>query len=365
MVIEQHGILRSQLLLNSSHTHSGPVIYPSLGVMYDLGKPELEALVRFQERLADGVVAAIDMAFNDMKPMNLYVSDGSAYFAVNRRQQTEKGVVIGVNNEGPVDHDVPVLKVETPGGELKAVLFGYACHNTTLDIYQVNGDYAGFAQIEIEKTNPGVTAMFMAGCGADQNPNPRRSVEFAQQHGSELAAAVQEVLSREFKSVGAPVRTEMTTVDLDIVPVSVEKFNEELFGDNRYRAARARFILGAVDKGFDVNTLRYPVQAVRFGNDFTILALGGEVVVDYSLNAKKRYPDENLFVAGYSKEVPCYIPSVRILREGGYEPETSMIYYGLPGPFDESVEQKIFSAVDRVMRKTGAKPVSRYYVPVN
>jgi hypothetical protein len=153
--------------------------------------------------------------------MNLFVAHGSAGFAVNRRQHTDKGVVIGVNNEGPVDHDVPVMKVETPEGKLKAVLFGYACHNTTLDIYQVNGDYAGFAQIEIEKANPGITAMFMAGCGADQNPNPRRSVELAQQHGSALASAVQDVLSGDFKPVGSPVRTDFTIVDLDIAPVPV------------------------------------------------------------------------------------------------------------------------------------------------
>ena len=101
--------------------------------------------------------------------------------------------------------------------------------------------------------------------------------------------------------------------------------------------------------------MTYPVQAVRFNNDLTILALGSEVVVDYSLTAKKRYPNENLFVAGYCSEIRCYIPSLRVLREGGYEPETSMVYFGLPGPFKENVEEKIFSAIDKVMKETGAK----------
>lgn len=359
----KYGLSRSQILLNSSHTHSGPVIYPSLGIMYDLGKDEMAALVRYHKKLTEGIVEAVGMAIGDLSPMNLYTAHGSAGFAVNRRQHTEKGVVIGVNREGPVDHDVPVLKVETPEGGLKVVLFGYACHNTTLDIYQVNGDFAGFAQIEIERANPGVTAMFMAGCGADQNPDPRRSVELAQQHGKELALAVCEVLKGEFKAVRAPVRTSFTTAGLEFVPVSPESYNEDLTGENRYKAARAQFILSAMDKGYDVNTLVYPVQAVRFGKDFTILALGGEVVVDYSLIAKKRYPNENLFVAGYSGEVPCYVPTVRILREGGYEPETSMIYYGMPGPFSENVEAKIFSAIDMVMKKTGARPVTKNYDP--
>jgi neutral ceramidase len=360
-VVTKYGINRSQLLLNSSHTHSGPVIWPSLGIMYDLGKDDLKALVSYNSKLTGYIVDVIDMAILNMKPVNLSVAHGSADIAVNRRQQTEKGVVIGVNGEGHIDNDVPVLRVETVDGKIEAILFGYACHNTTLDTYQVNGDYAGFAQIDIEKANPGVTAMYLAGCGADQNPNPRRSVEIAMQHGKKLADAVQKTLSGTFMPVRPPVRTDITTIDLEFSPLNPDKLKEELVGDNRFSAGRARFVLMAMDKGYDVSTLSYPVQAIRFSNDFTILAMAGEVVVDYSLKAKARYPKENMFVAGYSNEVQCYIPTAKILKEGGYEPETSMIYYGLPGPFAENVELKIFSGIDKVMKKTGAKPVPRKY----
>jgi hypothetical protein len=355
-VIEKYGIDRSRLLLNTSHTHSAPVIWPSLSMMFELSTGDLQALIKYNRRLADDIADVIDMAVKDMKPANLYVAHGSANIAINRRQPTEKGVIIGVNNEGPVDNDVPVLKVETPEGKIMAVLFGYACHNTTLDIYQVNGDYAGFTQIEIEKANPDVIAMFLEGCGADQNPNPRRTVEFAMQHGKTLAGAVQKVLSGEFKPVRPPVRTYFTKTSLEFSAFNPEQYKEEILSGNRYMRRRASFLLEAIDKGYDVSTLSYPVQAVRFNNDFTILALGGEVVVDYSLKAKGRYPNENMFVAGYSTEVQCYIPSARVLKEGGYEPETSMIYYGLPGPFAGNVEEKVFSAIDLVMKKTGAKP---------
>jgi neutral ceramidase len=363
-VINKYGIDRSRLLLNSSHTHSGPVIWPSLSMMFELTTEDMQALIRYNRKLADDVVDVIDMAILDLKPADLYIAHSSADIAVNRRQETEKGYVIGVSNEGPVDQDVPVLKVSTPDGTLRAILFGYACHNTTLDIYQVNGDYAGFAQIEVEKENPNVTAMFLAGCGADQNPNPRRSVELAMQHGKTLAEAVQKALSGEFIPVHPRIRTYFTTVDLKFAPVDPDQFKEEMLGDDRFKINRAKFILEAMDKGYDISTLSYPVQAVRFSNDFTILALGGEVVVDYSLNAKKRYPNDNLFVAGYSTEVQCYIPSARVLKEGGYEPVTSMIYYGLPGPFAGNVEQKIFSAIDLVMKKTGAKPDRKKNKPV-
>lgn len=358
-VTDKFGIDRSVLLLNASHTHSGPVIWPSLSMMFDLEKEDIHSLVRYNLKLADDIVDVIDKAVQDLKPANLSVAHSSAGFAINRRQPTDKGVIIGLNADGPVDHDVPVLKVEAPDGTTRVLLFGYACHNTTLDIYQVNGDYAGFAQIEIEKSNPGVTAMYIAGCGADQNPDPRRSVEYAIQHGKALADAVQVALSGNFIPVRSPVRTFFTTVDLEFNPVNTDQFKEELLGDNKFRIHRAGFILEAIDKGYDIGRLVYPVQAVRFNNDFTILALGGEVVVDYSLNTKKRYPGENIFIAGYSTEVQCYIPSRRILKEGGYEPETSMIYYGLPGPFTENVEEKVFSAIDLVLKKTRAKSVRK------
>ena len=358
-VTSQYKIDRSQLLINASHTHSGPVIWPSLMNMFDLSKEDIQSLVKYNKRLTEDVLELIGMAISDLRPVKISIAHSSAKFAVNRREKTDRGVVIGVNKNGPVDYDVPVLKIETYDSKLFAVLFGYACHNTTLDINQINGDYAGFAQIEIEKNNPGTVAMFLSGCGADQNPYPRRSVEAAIQHGKDLAEAVQHALKGDFKPVGTPLRTFFTTCELEFAPFVPEQFREEMLGNDRFRFKRGKFILEAMDKGYNVQTIKYPVQAVRFGNDFTIIALAGEVVVDYSLKTKKLYPDEDIFVAGYCTEVQCYIPTAEILKEGGYEPVTSMIYYGLPGPFSENVENKIFTAINLAMKKTGAKAYTR------
>jgi hypothetical protein len=84
-----------------------------------------------------------------------------------------------------------------------------------------------------------------------------------------------------------------------------------------------------------------------------MVALGDEVVVDYALRLKKEYPKENLIVAGYCNEVMCYIPSRRVLKEGGYEPVDSMIYYGHPGPFREDVEENLVGTIHRVLRRAG------------
>ena len=114
-------------------------------------------------------------------------------------------------------------------------------------------------------------------------------------------------------------------------------------------------MLALYDQRRPLRSTPYPVQAIRFGNKLTILALGGEVVVDYALRAKKEYPKERLVVAGYSNDVMCYIPSRRVLKEGGYEAETSMIYYGMPGRFTEDVEEIVFRTIGQALRRVGVK----------
>jgi len=351
---KKYGIPRSQLLMNSSHTHSGPVIWPNLALTFNLTMEDQRDVSLYGQKLTDDIVEIIGTALAGLAPMKVSNGHGKADFAVNRRQPTDKGIIIGVNPTGPVDHDVPVIKITTPEGELKGVIFGYTCHNTTSGTNLINGDYAGFAQEELEKNNPGVTAMFMIGCGADQNPSPRGTIEIARQYGKQLADAVQKVLKMKLDPVRSPFSTYYTTVDLDFPPLDPEIYQKEITSSNSAAQKRANLMLEAYNKGWDVSHYPFPVQVVRFNNDLTILALSGEIVVDYSLRAKAEYPKENMFVAGYCNEVMCYIPTRRVLDEGGYEADRSMIGYGFPGPFAGNVEEKVFSAIHLAMKATGA-----------
>ena len=354
-VNQKFGIKRSQLLLNSSHTHSGPVIWPQLSVLFDLNQADQQIAARYTTKLTDDIVDLIDSAINNIKPMKVWSGHGTAGFAMNRREVTAKGIINGKNPDGPVDHDVPVLKVTTPDGVLKAILFGYACHNTSINNYQINGDYAGFAQIELEKAYPGVTAMFFMGCGADQNPQPRGTIELTMQHGKSLAGAVQKSLSGDFRPVRLPIRTDFMNVGLEFLPFDLKIYQEEILSKDIYVQRRAKLMLEAYNKGWDVSRFNYPIQVIRFNNDLTFLAMSGEVVVDYSLKMKAAYANENIFMGGYCNEVMCYIPTQRVIKEGGYEPDRSMIYYGLPGPFADNAEEKILSGMHRMMKKVGAK----------
>jgi hypothetical protein len=356
-VQKQFGLDRAQLLLNSSHTHSGPVVWPGIRVLFNFNSEDARRAELYAQRLTEDLVAVAGEAIRDLAPAQISIAHGSADFAVNRREPTKEGVRIGVNAQGPVDRDVPVLKVTTWDGKLRAVLFGYACHNTTLvgNFYQISGDYAGFAQLELEKLHPGATAMFLMLCGADQNPNPRGTLDLAMTHGKSMAAAVERLLAGNLRAVRPPLRAAYSEVSLEFAPHERKTFEAEAQNTDPFRQRRARLMLKAYDGGRPERSITYPVQGLRFGNDLTLLALGGEVVVDYALRIKREFPRENLIVAGYSNDVMGYIPSQRVLKEGGYEPGDTMIYYGHPGPLSESVEDTVIRAVRQVLRKLGAR----------
>jgi len=78
--------------------------------------------------------------------------------------------------------------------------------------------------------------------------------------------------------------------------------------------------------------------------------LGGEVVVDYALRIKSENPGKAVWVDGYSNDVMAYIPSLRVLKEGGYEGNTSMVYYGMPSIWAPSIEDRIMGAVNEMIK---------------
>ena len=352
-VQKETGLPHSALMLTSSHTHCGPVLRKNLETMYNLTGEQWERVTQYTADLQQKLVRVICESLEDLKPARLFRGTGSAGFAVNRRQYTLDGLTIGVNPIGPVDHDVPVLKAVDERDALIAIVFGYACHNTTLSFYQLCGDYAGFAQEYLEGQYPGCPALFFCGCGADANPNPRGTLDLAKAHGQELSQAVQKVLAGSMTEVQGPLRASYLVIDLPLTPApSRTQLNEQLQNPNEYIQRRAKSLLARLDQqGGIPEKYPYPVQVWTVGNDFNLVALAGEVVVDYSLRLKHELGRDHVWVIGYANDVFGYIPSLRVLREGGYEADTSMIYYGLHGPWAPQVEEMIVKTVHELVKK--------------
>ncbi|MHA8068858.1 neutral/alkaline non-lysosomal ceramidase N-terminal domain-containing protein [Aquirufa ecclesiirivi] len=350
-----YGLSEKQIIINSSHTHSGPMIWPALSGIADYHLEDQRAVSTYTLGLINKLVELAGESIHNKEKMTLSLGHGQVDFAINRRQLAASK--IGKILAGPIDHDVPVIQVKNLQGQVKGILVGYACHNTTVqgDNYLVNGDYAGFAQIEIEKKYPQAIAMFILGCAGDQNPEPRGSVALAEKHGKKLAETVHQVLQNPLKPIGNSLRYDAQVVTLDFQKTDINSYQKELVGEDIFKQRRAKLMLEALNKGWNISQYQYPIQALRIGKEFTLVALAGEVVVDYSLRIKREFAQQDIFVAGYSQEVMCYIPSKNVLQEGGYEAESSMIYYGWPGPFADTVEDKIMQGVYKLMKNVGIR----------
>ena len=341
------------LLMNASHTHCGPEVRPNK--VY-LPKDRAQQCREYVEGLQQKLVELVGRALEDLAPVSLTYTHARAGFAMNRRTPTEKGFRNHPNPDGPVDHDVPVLQVKSTDDKLKAVLFGYACHSTTLSFYQFCGDYSGFAKRYLEEAHPGMTALFTAGCGGDQNPYPRGELELCKQHGRALANGVEAAFQTYPQTVHGPLRMALDEVELEFAePPSREQLEKEAQSKNKWERQHAEILLKESEESGKLRAT-YPtlVQVVRFGEDLIMVALPGEVVVDYSLRLKSELAGPAVWVAGYSNDVFGYLPSLKVLEEGGYEGGDAMRYTSLPGPFAPSVEKLVLDKVHELAEKTSA-----------
>ena len=351
---KRHQLERSQIALNCSHTHSGPVVARNLRPMheYSLEKPQQELIHKYADELEAKVIAVVGQAIGKLAPAKIEWGSGRTDIAVNRRNNKADEVpplrAQGML-KGPTDHDVPVLAIKSEGGQLIAVACGYACHATVLDGYQWSGDYPGFFQIEFEQAHPGAIALFWAGCGADQNPLPRRSQELAEKYGKQLAAAVEEVLAKPLTPLAGGLTTSYEEIPLALAKLPTRgELLTQTKDANKYVAMRAKMLLEEIDAGKALSqTYPYPVQFWRLGEGLEWFLLGGEVVVDFAIRIKSEQRGLKTWVAGYTNDVMAYIPSRRVLTEGGYEGGGAMVYYGMPTVWSELVEQQIMAEVNR------------------
>ena len=207
---------RSQIIFNTSHTHSGPVLVDALWDLYPLNDIQKQRITTYTKKFELQIETIVRKALLSMKPVNISSENGISRFAVNRRNNIENQIDAQTDLKGPSDYAVPVIRVTDQKGKIIALTFGYACHNTVLHGYEWSGDYAGYAQIALEKSHPGATALFFQGCGGNQNALPRKTIPLAKQYGQELALAVDAVLEGKMKNLEPKLQTEYSEITLEL-----------------------------------------------------------------------------------------------------------------------------------------------------
>ena len=347
------GIDPAHLVICASHTHGGPEVGNLLNILQYRGDhfsdsllalDQLTHIAQYTEQLSQKLEQVALAALKDRKPALVAWGQGQALFAKNRRTPG-----------GPVDVALPMLRITNPDGSLKAILVSYACHGTTLEgsVNKIHGDWIAEAQSDIEARHPGVTAMVAIGCAGDANPGPRGTMEDLQAHGKEIADNVDKLLTAQLQPLTSPPVGNMKWIKLPYSEIPTVPELIDLSKDQTVKGYEARLNLDRVMRGKKIPTeLDYPLQTWNWDNKMAMVNLAGEVVVDYSTRLKDELGAEHLWINAYSNDVPCYIPSRRILKEGGYEGETSMYWYDKPTKFSPKVEDLIVNAVHELIPAT-------------
>lgn len=344
-----------RVILHATHTHSAPSTSshygPSLGVVDP----------RYVAFLEDQLFAAVDAAWARREPVTIERGDGSSDIGINRRVWRGDEMIIGENNDGPVDRDLAVLRVRATSGETRAILAHVACHpTTTMDPY-VNAEFPGVMATEIATHDaPGAVVAFLQGCCGDINPRPTRERnarglddEDVVAVGQRLAADVRAVLDRPMRPLAPGLiasRRVIADVPFERVPTIAEL----------ERTRDADGILGEWSRLMLANPDRLqpsiPLEITRLslGPDLTLLAMNAEMVMAYGLHAKRRRP--GTLPMPYSNGGLGYVVTRQQLAEGGYESKESIQYFGLPSRFAPEVEEVVTSAIDQALDSGEEQP---------
>ena len=351
----RHPVPRERIAVGVTHQHTGPVIAGTAPFMFsrDLPADEQARIDRYAATLERKLVEVALEALANRNPADLSWAQGRASFAVNRRRIVD-GKAVGYTDQpgGPVDHALPVMRAADAGGSVRAVLLNYACHCTTLkggDNY-VHPDWAGDAARRLETKHPGAVALVAIGCGADSDPQPRGLAAVAK-HGQTIAEEVTRLFAGKMRPIGGVTRAHFRRLE---IPFDREVTRAEL--ESRLSlpvmtSYPARKFLAELDAGRALpKVVPYPVQTWRFDGDLSMVFLGGEVVADYALRLRRELGADRVWINAYANSVPCYIPSTRVLAEGGYEADRAMDFYGLPTRLIGDVEERIISTVHELLR---------------
>ena len=351
----KYGLSKAHIILNSSHTHTGPVLKNALYDIYPLNDSEETKIESYSAELKDRVITMIGNALSEMEPVRLYSGNGVARFQVNRRNNNESLQERITDLNGPNDYAVPVIKVEKTDGDIMAIVFGYACHPTVLGINKWSGDYPGYAQIELEKDHPGAQAMFFQGAGADQNPIPR-TVPLARQYGRTLAASVDRVLEEEMKPLESKLNAAYTEVELDLnSPPTIDELTHFCDAASSYQKRWGERMLRETKAGKEFrDSYPFPLQIWDLGGQ-KIFTLGGETLIGYAIHLKEIFGYDS-FVMGYTNDVMTYIPTTRVLLEGGYEGATSQMVYGMPAKWAFDIESTIIKGMVDLAKSMNIQP---------
>jgi neutral ceramidase len=365
------GISPDRIIVAATHTHNAPTLVGYANVVW-AGRttPAQEQRVAEYTLLAIAKMEqAVVTAIGNREPMQLEWAQGRVNFGGNRRVLTAAGQWsgFGFQRNGPVDHSLPILAARDAKGRVRAVWANYACHCTTTgSANRIGGDWAGFANTFMEADFPNAVSLMTIGCGADIGPQPSGSIQLAAEHGRSVAQETKRLLSGQMKRIheGPKVISRRIKLPLDDPPPRTY-WDEQLRNKGFHHQLAKTMVSRLENDGKISSEVDYPISVWSFGDRLAMVFLAGEVVVDYSVRLNRELDWTKLWITAWSNDMPGYIPSNRVLAEGGYEADFSQVYYEQPARYSPEVEDVLVLAVKEMVGPTFAAAKDQPTAPFN
>ncbi len=360
---EKHQLPAKAICFSASHTHWGPAI--NYRTNFGIGGPNVWYIGKLEETL----VRLVGEAIAELSPATITYSSTQAQIGACRRNPNERGEIgWGPYLAGSYDSHTPIVQVRRSASPQQIVLVGHACHPTSSGaVGKWSPDYPGAMRRKLEQELPDSRAMFVMGCGGDAKVVVRDEsgqYRFAADPQESDAAGIEladQVLRRlgegNLSELQSGLRTTLVRGSLSLQPPrNREEIERMAYGGNP-RSHVTWWAGQSLAYPDHRRRQRYEVQAWQLG-ELTIVALEGEVCADWGPMTRALAGTEHAMVIAYANHCPGYIPTARIVREGGYEGNTSHMAYFLPAPFEPRVETELTRLVQTALSPNQARPTA-------
>lgn len=368
-VRKAHGIPEENVCFSASHTHWAPA------VNFRTGSAIGDVNVWYLAFLETTLLELADRALKNLAPAEVAYGSTEAQIGMNRRLPGQQGIQWAPYPAGSYDRHTPILRVRRVASPRQVLVIGHACHPTSMgNLNQWSPDYPGAMRRKLEADLEDCRTMFVNGSGADakvvhRDPATGRhefsaSLERSHEAGLALARAILERLRAgpPLEPLDARLGAALVRGKLPLQEGPSQEEIERMALDGRITGATtwwARKMLAFPDARRDFD---YAVQAWQLG-ELTIVAMEGEVCADWGAFARSLPTTRHSMTIGYANEVSSYIPTARLIQEGGYESDLSHKIYLLPGRFDPRMELEVTALLRRAVACAAGRPEPLEPVP--
>lgn len=355
-IARRFGLESRQILLNTSHTHSGP----TTGTWYTALFSPPDHL--YLNRLERAVLDAAENARGSLVEVSLSAGVTRTNMMVRRRRPDGRGGVEWKPYAEGIHDSVPVCLFSDSRGRPACLLFSVSCHPSTFPGHAVSADYPGVAMAELDRHLGAECSLFLQGAGGDSkvrgfvNPDGFGNTwEDAQKGGQTVAADVIHLLEKGLGTVKPSLACAETEVCLPFagLPSHAELEKTAREEANPAKQMWANNMLARLERGEHLpECVPITVHSVRIGEDARIAGLETEPVAEWGPIIERFYGGGVTFALGYTDGCQLYLPTTRMLSEGGYEVD-SFWEYQWPAQLAPGMEERVLNALSAIRRETG------------